>query len=117
QRGDGHEPIIRADMGYGSWDMGVGFRTAGVAYLISHIPYPISGFQTFPSARRTRSGVKGWAVTRALNGERASLIAFMTAPGAPAVPASPAPFAPSSEVVVGVETCATTMSGISPAIG
>ena len=41
----------------------------------------------------------------------------MIAPGAPAVPASPAPLAPSSEVRVGVQTWATTISGISAAIG
>jgi hypothetical protein len=29
-----------------------------------------------------RSGVNGWAVTRASNGFKASLIAFITAPGA-----------------------------------
>ena len=64
-----------------------------------------------------RSGVNGCAVTRAPNGASASLIAFITAPGAPAVPASPAPFAPSCDCLVGVSTCAQMMSGISPDIG
>jgi hypothetical protein len=64
-----------------------------------------------------RSGVNGMRVTRAPNGMSASLIAFITAPGAPAVPASPTPFAPSCDCFVGVSTCAQTMSGISPLIG
>ena len=46
--------------------------------------------QTLPSARNTRCGVKGCAVTLAPNGAKASLMAFITQPGAPAVPASPA---------------------------
>src|SRR6185503_14057661 len=77
-----------------------------------------NGFhRTFPSAFRILSGVNGIAVTRALSGSSASLMAFITAPGAPAVPASPTPFAPSCDCLVGVSTCAQTMSGISPDIG
>src|SRR6185369_3243422 len=71
----------------------------------------------FFSARRIFSGVNGMAVTRALSGISASLIAFMTAPGAPAVPASPTPLAPSCDCMVGVSTWAQMMSGISPLIG
>ena len=70
-----------------------------------------------PSARRIFSGVIGCDDTRAPNGASASLMAFITAPGAPAVPASPAPLAQSCELRVGDYTCETTMSGISPAIG
>src|SRR5688572_29655364 len=74
-------------------------------------------FQTFFNALRILSGVKGIAVTRAFRGSNASLTAFITAAGAPAVPASPMPFAPSCDCMVGVSTCAQTMSGISPLIG
>jgi hypothetical protein len=55
--------------------------------------------------------------TRAFSGASASLMAFITAPGAPAVPASPTPLAPSSYCFVGVSTWPQTMSGISPDIG
>src|SRR3954464_4767326 len=80
--------------------------------------YPrIFAHQTFFSALRIRSGVKGMVVTRASSGSKASLIAFITAPGAPAVPASPTPLAPSCDCCVGVSRWAQTMSGISPAIG
>ena len=41
-------------------------------------------------------------LTRAEKGDKASLIAFITAAGAPAVPASPTPFAPSCDCLVGV---------------
>src|SRR5262249_45431419 len=71
-----------------------------------------------PSACRMRCGVNGISVSgRAPSGRSASLMAFITAPGAPAVPASPAPLAPNSESAVGVTTCPTSMSGISAAIG
>ena len=63
------------------------------------------------------SGVMGCELTRTPNGARASLMAFITAAGAPAVPASPAPLAPSKDVLVGLCTWPTTMSGISAAIG
>ena len=79
--------------------------------------WPEPGQATRPSARRIFSGVNGCENTAALSGRSASLMAFITAPGAPAVPASPAPLAPSFELAVGVCTWATTMSGISPAIG
>ena len=79
--------------------------------------WPEPGQATRPSARRIFSGVKGCENTAAPSGRSASLMAFITAPGAPAVPASPAPLAPSCELAVGVSTWATTMSGISPAIG
>ena len=79
--------------------------------------WPEPGQATRPSARRIFSGVNGCENTAAPNGRNASLMAFITAPGAPAVPASPAPLAPSLELAVGVCTWATTMSGISPAIG
>ena len=48
---------------------------------------------------------------------RASLMGLTTAPGAPAVPALPAPLALSTELRAGASTCATTMSGISLAMG
>src|SRR5215831_5630990 len=73
--------------------------------------------QTLPSACNTTSGVIGCAVTRAPNGRSASFTAFMTTAGAAPVPDSPTPLAPSSETPVNVCTCATSMSGISPAIG
>lgn len=60
--------------------------------------------QTLPSASRMRCGVNGIALTLAPSGASASLMAFITAPGAPAVPASPAPFAPISDSRVGVTT-------------
>src|SRR5690349_16062291 len=47
---------------------------------------------TLESAFKILSGVNGMRVTRAPRGDSASLIAFITAPGAPAVPASPTPF-------------------------
>ena len=47
----------------------------------------------------SRPGVNGMSVSGlAPSGRSASLMAFMTQPGAPAVPASPAPLAPSSRV-------------------
>ena len=79
--------------------------------------WPEPGQATRPSARKIFSGVNGCENTAAPSGRSASLMAFITAPGAPAVPASPAPLAPSFELAVGVCTWATTMSGISPAIG
>src|SRR5262249_21536450 len=70
------------------------------------------------SAASTRSGVIGICVIGAApSGRSASLIAFMTQPGAPAVPASPAPLAPSSESAVGFPPWQICMSGISGAIG
>ena len=79
--------------------------------------WPEPGQATRPSARNIFSGVNGCENSAASSGRNASLMAFITAPGAPAVPASPAPLAPSFELAVGVCTWATTMSGISPAIG
>ena len=89
---------------------------ARLAQVINAL-WPEPGQATRPSARRIFSGVNGCENTAAPNGRSASLMAFITAPGAPAVPASPAPLAPSFELAVGVCTWATTMSGISPAIG
>ena len=61
--------------------------------------------QILPSARKILSGVNGMSVSAAApNGRSASLMAFITQPGAPAVPASPAPLAPSYESAVGVTT-------------
>ena len=59
-------------------------------------------FRTYilSSAFSTLCGVNGISVTRPPKGNNASLIAFITAPGAPAVPASPTPLAPNSEVFV-----------------
>ena len=62
--------------------------------------------RTLPSAFKIFCGVIGCEWTATEKVVNASLIAFITAAGAPAVPASPAPFAPSSELVVGVCTCA-----------
>ena len=45
---------------------------------------------------------RGWAVTRALNGRNASLMAFITAGIAPSVPASPTPLTPSGLRSVGL---------------
>src|SRR5262249_33801232 len=76
------------------------------------------GLYALPSAHSTTLGVIGISVIGlAASGASASLTALSTAPGAPAVPASPAPLAPSSESLVGVSTWATSMSGISAAIG
>src|SRR5439155_5716681 len=72
---------------------------------------------TLPRAVRMTSGVIGWVVTRAANGRNASFTAFMTTAGAAPVPDSPTPLAPSSDADVGVCTCATSLSGISPAMG
>ncbi len=44
-------------------------------------------------------------------------MALTTAAGRPAVPASPAPLAPISDEAVAETTWATSMSGISPAMG
>ncbi len=68
---------------------------------------------TFPSACKIFSGVIRGELTRTPNGASASLMAFITAPGAPgapAVPASPAPSAPSMEVGVGDCTWLIKMS-------
>src|SRR5262245_52185472 len=73
--------------------------------------------QILASAVKITSGVIGCVVTRAPKGRNASLTAFMTTAGAAPVPDSPTPLAPSRDAEVGVSTCATSMSGISAAIG
>src|SRR5215813_9166217 len=108
-----------------------------LAHFDVHLPFPLIALATAwkliapiainqtradspirPNACKIRPGVNGMCVSGvAPSGRSASLIAFMTAPGAPAVPASPAPLAPSSESAVGVTTWPTSMSGISAAIG
>src|SRR6185503_14149001 len=95
---------------------GVGHETAQRAKSGQHGPFGGTvrfEVQIFANAFRIRSGVNGIDVTRAPIGASASLIAFITAPGAPAVPASPTPLAPSCDCSVGVSTCAQMMSGIS----
>src|SRR5262249_10000135 len=82
-----------------------------LAHLDVHVPRPlITLLQTAwkyharvdslirPSACKIRPGVNGMCVSGlAPSGRSASLMAFMTAPGAPAGPASPPPLAPGSE--------------------
>src|SRR5581483_5985167 len=70
------------------------------------------------SACKMRYGVNGISHSGiAPSGRSASLMAFITEPGAPAVPASPAPLAPNSESAVGETMCPTSISGISQAMG
>src|SRR5262249_10920184 len=81
------------------------FETGGLHVIAS------SG--SFPRARNTTKGVIGSRATRTPSVASASLTALRTPAGDPPVPASPAPFAPITEPLYGVSTCATSMSGIS----
>src|SRR4051812_2416204 len=106
-------------------ERGGDFLEVGEQHAVRHEPRRPVGdgggdarvFHIRDKALRIFSGVKGMLFTRTPKGDKASLMAFITAAGAPAVPASPTPFAPSCDCSVGVSTWAQTMSGISPAIG
>src|SRR5262249_59210550 len=82
-----------------------------LAHLDVHVPRPLIALSQMawkyharvdslirPNACKIRPGVNGMCVSGlAPSGRSASLMAFMTAPGAPAVPASPAPLSPRPE--------------------
>src|SRR5262249_54847289 len=98
-------PVEAQRPGAGSGEVAAFFRTDDPA------------IQILASAVSITSGVIGCVVTCAPNGRSASLMAFITTAGAAPVPDSPTPLAPSWDAEVGVSICATSMSGISAAIG